>query len=316
MMRLFFLWFIFLPSLVYAQQTGTGSLNVFSEQGDAFFLFLDGKKQNENAVSSIRVEGLSALAYEVKLVFEKPEIAPIQKKNVYISDGDDVLMDAYYRISRTSSIPKWRFYAMNPSGISTKNDNVLVIKPNENISNVPDSIQNPKPVLVKDIPALPSKEEQVKITTATPESAVENPVSKSVSTVKKENQKTIPEKNQSAANKNVAVKPFTIREPENWVCRNEWPMWKVDYSNAKKDIAEAKTDQIKLEKAKALVNKNCLSSDQVAEIGSLFLMENTKLDFAKFAFNHTIDIRNYQKVNGIFSTPGSKKALNNFISNL
>ena len=306
MMRLFFLWFIFIPSLVYAQQTGTGSLNVFSEQGDAFFLFLDGKKQNENAVSSIRVEGLSALAYEVKLVFEKPEIAPIQKKNVYISDGDDVLMDAYYRISRTSSIPKWRFYAMNPSGTSTKNDNVLVIKPNENISNVPDSIQNPKPDLVKNFPVLPSKEELVNITTAAKESVKENQVSKSVSTVKKQNQKTIPEKNQSATNKNIAVKPFTIREPESRVCRNELQMWKVDYTNAKKDIAEAKTDQIKLQKAKALVNKNCLSTNQMAEIGALFLMENAKLDFAKFALNPTIDIRNYQKVNGIFSKVISK----------
>jgi hypothetical protein len=203
-----------------------------------------------------------------------------------------------------------------PIRTSTKNDNVLVIKPNENISSVPDLIQNPKPDLVKNIPVLPSKEELVNITTAAQESVKENPVSKSVSPVKKQNQKTIPEKNQSATNKNVAGKPFTIREPVNWVCRNELQMWKVDYTNAKKDIAEAKTDQIKLEKAKALVNKNCLSSDQVAEIGSLFLMENAKLDFAKFAFNHTIDIRNYQKVNGIFSTPGSKKALNNFISNL
>jgi len=316
MIRLFFLWLSFLPAFCYTQQTVTGSLNVFSEQGDVFFLFLDGKKQNEKAVSSIRVEGLTALAYEVKLEFEKPGIVPIQKKNVYISDGEDVLMDAYYRISRSSSTVKWRFYAMNPSGTSANNDNVLVIKPTEKLISVPDPIQNPKADLVKDIPALPSKEEQVKIITATPESAVENPVSKSISPVKKEPKTTIPEKKLSTANKNLAAKPFSIREPENWVCRNEWPMWKVDYANAKKDIEEAKTDQIKLEKAKALVNKNCLSSDQVAEIGALFLMENAKLDFAKFAFNHTIDIRNYQKVNGIFNTPNSKKALNNFISNL
>lgn len=47
----------------------------------------------------------------------------------------------------------------------------------------------------------------------------------------------------------------------------------------------------------------------------MFDFENTKLDFAKFAFSKTYDRDNYYKVNAVFDFDASKETLNRFIQN-
>jgi hypothetical protein len=90
-----------------------GSLNILSENGDNFYLILDGKKQNDIARSNVRISGVPDLYYSVKIVFADSSIAPISKNNLYVSDGDDIMRDAYYRIRREKNgKPKLAFYSM------------------------------------------------------------------------------------------------------------------------------------------------------------------------------------------------------------
>jgi hypothetical protein len=107
----------------------------------------------------------------------------------------------------------------------------------------------------------------------------------------------------------------TVKEPEGWLCQNEWPMWKTEYAEAKKNIIASQNDKQKLAAALKLAGKNCLSSDQVAEIGALLTEESSKLEFAKFAFTHTIDIKNYLKIARIFTSEKSKQQLTKYVAN-
>ena len=107
---------------------------------------------------------------------------------------------------------------------------------------------------------------------------------------------------------------ISIREPENWICQNEWPMWKLEYETALKNIRAEKLDDQKLKIARALATKSCMKSEQVAEIGLLLINDANKLDFTKFAFNHTIDFKNYLKVEMIFTEDQSKVAFEKFIT--
>ena len=59
---------------------------------------------------------------------------------------------------------------------------------------------------------------------------------------------------------------------------------------------------------------NCVSTDQVMAICKLFTYEQTKLDFAKFAFSKTTDPGNYFKVGTVFTYDASKTELNDYIS--
>lgn len=82
-----------------------------------------------------------------------------------------------------------------------------------------------------------------------------------------------------------------------------------------KESIKAKTfDNTRLTVAKQIIQDNCLTASQVRETISLFDFENSRLDFAKFAYDHTYDIGNYYKVNDAFEFENSIDDLNKYIS--
>jgi len=56
-----------------------------------------------------------------------------------------------------------------------------------------------------------------------------------------------------------------------------------------------------------------MTSSQVAELLKSFDFEQSRLDFAKFAYGHTFDIGNYFMVNNAFDFPSSVDELNAYI---
>ncbi len=96
-------------------------------------------------------------------------------------------------------------------------------------------------------------------------------------------------------------------------CRR--PMAPPDFLSAKQTIEAASFDETKLETAKTIAATNCLSTDQVMEVCSLFSFEDSKLQFAKFAYSKTFDKSNYFNVGTIFTFDASKTELNRFIQN-
>ncbi len=86
------------------------------------------------------------------------------------------------------------------------------------------------------------------------------------------------------------------------------------FNDAKQSISNASFEDTKLSTAKTILAGNYVSTSQVMEICGLFSFENSKLDFAKFAYNKTVDKNNYYKVGGVFDFDSNKQALNEFIS--
>ena len=66
--------------------------------------------------------------------------------------------------------------------------------------------------------------------------------------------------------------------------------------------------------AKQVLQNNCLTASQVREVLGSFDFENTKLEYAKYAYAHTYDIGNYYKVNDAFEFESSVDDLNKYIS--
>jgi hypothetical protein len=93
-----------------------------------------------------------------------------------------------------------------------------------------------------------------------------------------------------------------------------YPMSYADFEQAKQSIRSKSFDESKLTIAKQIINTNCLLSSQVKEIMLLFSFEDTRLDLAKFAYGHTLDIGNYYKLNDAFTFESSIEELNRYIS--
>jgi len=89
----------------------------------------------------------------------------------------------------------------------------------------------------------------------------------------------------------------------------------VDYNEMLKSIKKEGVEGTKLEMAKTFFGNQQLTSTQVLGIVKIFSFENSKLNFAKYAYSHTIDKSNYFKVYDAFSFSGSKKEMSEYIKN-
>lgn len=93
----------------------------------------------------------------------------------------------------------------------------------------------------------------------------------------------------------------------------DYPMNHQAFLEAKQSILDKDFEDTKLTMAKQITKMNCLLASQVKEIMSIFTFEDTKLEFAKFAYRYTYDIGNYYKVNDAFTYESSIDDLNSYL---
>jgi hypothetical protein len=93
-----------------------------------------------------------------------------------------------------------------------------------------------------------------------------------------------------------------------------FPLSPAEFADLKSSIASKTFEDSKMTIAKQVVGNACLLSSQVKELMMLFTFEESRLDFAKFAYGRTYDIGNYYKVNDAFTFESSIDELNQFIS--
>lgn len=92
-----------------------------------------------------------------------------------------------------------------------------------------------------------------------------------------------------------------------------WPMSDSDFNSAKSSIGSKDFEESKMTTAKQVCNSKCFTVAQVKEVMGLFSFEQSKLDFAKYAYTHTYDVGNYYQVNDAFGFESSIDDLNQYI---
>lgn len=293
--------------------SGLGTLRVFSQDNDAFFLFLDGVQQNNIAQSNVLIRSVPGLYYNARIVFKDSRLPTIFKNNLFISDGDDVLMDAAYRVRRDKTgKPRLNFFSMTAVQAQS------LFLPG---TFVYDFLTPADAIAVAERPALvPAAKSQGLIT----EIRVTDP---------KVQKTTVPKKNTSPVKKAASAEAATAstsrpasstkvglpadvshgmpgEEPaaDNKKC-DGWPMGKGDLAAAKKTVASAGKEDEKLKAAQEVIRTNCLYSSQVAEFCALFTTEKSRLAFAKYAYRFTLDKKNYPQLSTLFLLETSRKEL-------
>lgn len=92
-----------------------------------------------------------------------------------------------------------------------------------------------------------------------------------------------------------------------------YSMSERDFETSIKTIKSKSSEQQKLDLAKQVLKTNCMKSMQIKEILGLFDFEETKLDFAKFAYKSCTDPENYSSLEESFTFQASMNELNEFI---
>ena len=95
----------------------------------------------------------------------------------------------------------------------------------------------------------------------------------------------------------------------------DWPMTDGDLDAMKRSISSKDFEDSKFTIAKQATRSKCLKAEQVAEIMKLFDFEETKLDYAKYAYDYTYDQDNYYLVNDSFEFEFTIDELNEYLEN-
>lgn len=91
-------------------------------------------------------------------------------------------------------------------------------------------------------------------------------------------------------------------------------MTEPDFNELRRMINSTPYSSTKMTIAKQACSATCVSAEQVREICRLFTFDSDRLTFAKYAYDHCYDRRNYFKVNEVFTFTSSVNELNRFIN--
>ena len=86
-----------------------------------------------------------------------------------------------------------------------------------------------------------------------------------------------------------------------------------DFFAAERVMERENFDDARLLYAKRLVDESYVSAEQVKELARFFSFDNSRLDFAKYAYSRTTDKNNYSVVCNAFSSSNGKDQLVSFI---
>jgi hypothetical protein len=298
------LYFITLVAATFGQPgVPVGHLTIFSEDGDRFQLYLNGELMNDVPQVNLRVEDLRQPYYNARIVFEDKSRGDITKNNLMIADADGTFVDVTYKIKRDKNLStkmKLNYFSATPV--------------------VPDFIP-PTNVHVVHFgqPQMAGTRGMTQTTTTTTTSqggtigaqvnlggvnmgiTIADPEAGMVTT------RTTTTTSSSGTGGVVIAQNASS-------CTGRLAMSSANFSNALATVRKQSFDDTKLSTVKQVASANCLSVGQISQLASLITFEDSKLEFAKFAYDRCTDPTNYFNLNNIFSFSSNVESLNEYIN--
>ncbi|MGK4569099.1 DUF4476 domain-containing protein [Flavobacterium sp. 3HN19-14] len=284
-------------------QAPTGNLTIFSEDGDKFYLILNGEQQNDIPQTNLRIEELTQPYYNAKIIFENKALAEISKNNLSITDIDGIYEDVTYKIKRDKNNKnkmKLNFFSEIP---------------------VDRHYVAPKNVYVMHYGAPPPVNTVSQTTTTTTTVGGNNGIGMGVNVGGINMNVNISEPSgvytetttttiNSGSQQNLGFEEVV---PDG--CNSGYAMGAGNFNSALASVKKQNFDDTKLKVAKQITEANCLNVNQIKQLANTISFEATKLEFAKFAYDHCTDPKNYFKLNDIFTFSTSIDELTEYIGN-
>ncbi|MCX6198128.1 MAG: DUF4476 domain-containing protein [Bacteroidetes bacterium] len=287
---------LFVAFIALAQPQPVANLTIFSEDGDKFFLVLNGERENNVAQTNLRVEDLPQPYYNAKIIFEDKTIPEINKNYLQLADANGAMMDVTYKIKKDKNNGKvtLRYFSMIPVQQNyVPASNVTVVR-----------YGNPAPVTTVT---------QTTTTHTTPNTVDANVNVAGINMNVTINDPTLQTTTHTTTTHTTHTTEVVHEQPAQVDCVGAYPMSSGDFSNVLSTIKGQGFADTQLKTAKQIAGSNCLSTNQISEICKVFGFEETKLDFAKFAYDHCTEPKNYFKINNVFSFSSSSDELNDYV---
>jgi hypothetical protein len=342
--------FIFLFILIVAVKAQTSSATIFSQDGEKFWLIIDGIRQNDKPEANVKVTGLPNPNYRMKVIFDDERIPSIDQ-NLYLRSMDDKPVDLSYVIRKNNKGKmvmrgnSWEEAKAAP--VPTKDQSVITFHTTENPKTTATEVTAPvvtqtvttkttttnTPITTNQTETIntginvniganginmnvtvPDSEESINMGVNTNITGTGTGTSTTTTTTRTttttSSSGTAPVQKQEVQ-KTAPVAAAPVAEPATKKCTTA--MSPGDFSDAKASIEKQSFSETKMKTAQQITKNNCLSTAQVKEILSLFSFEADRLNFAKYAYDFTTDKGKYFMVNDVFSFSSSVNELNKYL---
>ena len=296
----------------------------FSEGGEKFWVVLNGVKQNPDAQTNVKVQGLNAPTFKTKIIFEDNNLPDIDK-TIYFNEPGEYTYNITHNNKGEIVLRGLTMVPIAPQPVMVPNQYVVVYG-----SPVP---QQTTVVTTAPTGGVVQQTTTTTTTTGNPNDNVNMNVGMNLGGIGVGMNVNVNDgmggTTQSTSTTTYSTTTtttgggvvYTEPAPTTIVYVPGYggpigcpmPMAPGDFESAKSSIASKSFESTKLEIAKQIIGSNCVVAEQVKQIMQLFDFEASKLDFAKFAYGHTYYKGNYFKVNDAFEFESSVSDLNSYI---
>lgn len=286
------------------------SLVVFSEDGDAFYAYVNGVRQNDKPETYVKVTGFTANAASMRVEFADKTL-PQLKQNMVVEPGFEYAI----RVKRDMKKQlKLGFFAKTPISNNPLADPVNVpyhtVENNYNGPVEPDNatiITNTVPVTNTISKAtmsvnMPGTGASMVVTGVDPNSM--NGIN-TTTVINSSSTSSYVDNNGASYNSS----SYTTTSKTGCSAA----MGADNFAKMKQAIESKPFSDTKMSTAKVATKNACLSASQVKAICKLFNMDDEKLVYAKYAYDYCVDKANYYQVSEVFAFSSTTDELNTFL---
>ncbi len=317
---------VFICGNTYAQNS---NLILFSENGERFIAILNGLRQNDKHETNVKVTGLSAPNYKLKVIFE--DVALGQSNfNIFLEPSTEA---TYVLKKNKKNEYVARFMSAVPIAEAlppTPQTAVVVFNPSAPAYIEPAPVSNSETVV-----------QQTTVTTTSgggvPASGGSISMGVNISETGGgfsmnvsgfEGSGSVTSQHSSVTTTTTTTTTTTAPPPPpaprpapvvyvpgySGPIGCPMPLLPNEFESLKSSINSKTFEDSKMTLAKQATGSACLTAQQVKDIMLLFTFEDNRLEFAKYAYGRTYDLGNYYKVNDAFTFELTIDELNEFIN--
>lgn len=327
---------VLFTQIVLAQSS---SVTIFSEEGERFYVIVNGIRQNDAPATNVVVTDLEKPNYLFKIIFEDQKINSINE-NVDL-DGVEGRANVAFVLRKNKKGKMQMKISSFDYDVATKpskNTQVVKYHTEENpISNA----TKPEVIKEKTSPKVTEKVETdtnvmgINMNTQVTVDENENmnmnvnvgglttdiKVSSTTTSTTTTSQPSVQNNTQIKSSSQAQLESYQAEEksvkPAKTVDKTcKGAMSAQSFQAAKTSINKQSFADTKMKTAKQVLNANCMTVEQIVEIIDLFSFEENKLDFAKAAYTKCVDQSQYFMVNDVFSFSSSVDELTEYIEGL
>lgn len=345
---------LFILTLTVQFAIGQNKLNVviFSEDGEPFFAFVNGVKQNPSAETNVRITDLTAESFSFRIVFANSGNEPIVK-NQFLPFGSEytfkikrdkkgvLVMKPFGQVElaqapannnsivyHSTELPNNNTAATNTNNnnttvTTTETVNVTTTNSNAGTNQNVNTGANGENVNMNINVGTNGMNMNVNVSGTGSNGNYSENVNMNVNGSETYNTST----NVNGTTTHTTTTTTTTSgnnytENSNYNATNTsttnagncfYPADQPSFEKMKTSIESKPFSDTKMSTAKQATKNNCLSTDQIKVIMELFSMDDDKLAYAKFAYDYCTDRKNYYTLGDVFSFSSSTDELNKFL---